>query len=273
MRKGQHLQWPPLVVQRGRRLRYDEAMRKLAIIVGFISLATLACGHTGAGALAPAPASIRGTPQSGPALSGQQPVGPLAGGFADAADDGSYYQRMAHVLEIGDVEQARSIDFARLRRGSMLRSHAAGPPAEGDLRKAMKSRDEARIAEAARAVLAQDATYLEAHIVLVVLDHAAGRDKDAALHDIFAKGIVESMGRSGNGRSMKTAFRVFFVREEYDLMRIEGCQVLRQSLTSEGGKSFDILRVKNEKGVEQDVYFDITELFAEEAKLFGTRAR
>lgn len=37
--------------------------------------------------------------------------------------------------------------------------------------------------------------------------------------------------------------------------------------------SFDILRVKNEKGVEQDVYFDITELFAEEAKLFGARGR
>ena len=150
----------------------------------------------------------------------------------------------------------------------MLISHSSDPVAAGGLRAAIKTGDQAQILKAAQAVLAEDAAFIMAHIVLSNLQNKAGHTSAAEMHDIFLKGMLDSIVAHGDGRSFKTAFRVYFVREEYDLMRVIGVKVQGQSLTHEQRQDFDILHVINDKGKERDFYFDITELFAEEARRF-----
>jgi hypothetical protein len=232
-------------------------MTKLVALVGLVLLALSACTPIGAATREPAPVpSARAAATSSPTPAGD-------------ADDLAYYRRAAQVLASKDIAQAVAIDFARFRRGSMLRSHASDPKAQGEFLAALKSGDPIALRKAADAVLAEDAVHVSAHIVLMNLDQEAGHSADAKLHEAVVAGIFRSVLGSGDGRSSQTAIRVYFVREEYDLMRFFGAQVLMQSLRREGGRSFDVLRVKDKKGQEREFYFDITELFAEEGKRFG----
>jgi hypothetical protein len=117
--------------------------------------------------------------------------------------------------------------------------------------------------------VAEDAAHIQAHIILMNLDQDAGHKADAELHDAFVAGMFQSILASGDGRGFGTAFVVYFIREEYDLVRALGGEVQGQSLHHQGPRSFDILHVKTKRGAVRDAYFDITEPFAEEAKLFG----
>jgi hypothetical protein len=237
-------------------------MTKLAPLVGLALFALSACAPIGAATREPAPVP-----------SGRAAATPSAAQTPTAeTDDLAAYRRTAQVLANKDIAQVTTIDFAHFRRGSMLRSHASDPAAQGELRAALKSGNPAAIQKAADAVLAEDAAHVVAHVVLMNLDQDAGHTADAKLHDAFIAGIFRSILASGDGRSFTTAIRVYFVREEYDLMRVIGAQVLMQSLHRQDGRSFDVLRIKDKKGQERDFYFDITELLAEEGKRFGLPA-
>jgi hypothetical protein len=209
---------------------------------------------------APAPAKTSTAPAARPTV--RPPARP-------AAEDIAYYRQGSQLLVDKNLAAAKSIDFARFRRGSMLLRHGGGPAAERDLRPVMKSGDLAAIRKAATAMLAEDAAHIHAHIILMNLDQEAGQKADAELHDAFIAGMFHSLLASGDGRSFDTAFVVYFIREEYDLVRALGGQPQGQSLVPQGPRSFDILHIKTKSGVERDVYFDITEPFSEEGKLFG----
>jgi len=176
-------------------------------------------------------------------------------------------------MEDQDLAGARAIDFARFRHGSMQLHHAMDPGGGKDLRSALKSGDLAATRKAATAILAEDASHLGAHIILMNLEQDAGHKTGAELHDTFIAGMLRSILASGDGRGYRTAFRVYFVREEYDLIRALGGQVLGQALGHQEGKSYDILQVKTKSGATRDVFFEITELFAEEGKLFDLPAK
>jgi hypothetical protein len=215
---------------------------------------------SGARSSASTPAKTATAPAPRPAL--RPPARP-------AAEDIAYYRQASQLLVANNLAAAKAIDFARFRRGSMLLSHGGGPTAEGELRPAVESGDLAAIRKAATAILAEDAAHLQAHIILWNLDRDAGHQADADLHDAFIAGMFQSILASGDGRGCGTAFVVYFIREEYDLVRAMGGQSQGQSLHHQGPRSFDILHVKTKSGAERDVYFDITEPFAEEGKLFG----
>jgi hypothetical protein len=201
-------------------------------------------------AAAPAPAASAATP-------------------APLADDIAYYRQVSQSLASKDLATLKQTNFARFRRGSMLLHHAGDPAAEAALRPAITGKDLTVIHTAASAVVAEDAAHIGAHIILMNLDQDAGHAADAELHDALVAGMFHSILGSGDGRSHATAFVVYFVREEYDLVRALGGQVRGQSLDHRGERSYDILHVTTKAGTERDVYFDITEVFAEEAKRFG----
>jgi hypothetical protein len=186
-----------------------------------------------------------------------------------AADDVAYYRQISQALADKDVEAVKRTEFARFRRGSMLLRHGGDPASGAALAPAIKSNDLVGIHKAASAVVAEDAAHIGAHIILMNLDQDAGRTADAELHDAFVAGMFHSILGSGDGHGYGTAFVVYFVREEYALVRALGAEVRGQSLSHQGDKSFDILHVLTKTGAERDVYFDITEVFAEEGKRFG----
>ena len=250
------------------------AMLRLAILSGGLLL--LSCAPVGVATREPGPASSGRTLAASPAAKMNPPAAVPEGApltpAVPASDDAAYYRQMVPVLEAKDLAAAKAIDFARFRHGSMLLRHGGGPAAEKDLRPALTSGDVAAIRRAASALVAEDAAHIGAHIILMNIDQDAGHTTDAELHDAFIAGMFHSMFASGDGRGYTTAIRAYFIREEYDLVRALGGQVQRQSLGHQDGKSYDILQVKTKSGATRDIYFDITELFAEEGKLFGLPA-
>jgi hypothetical protein len=233
-------------------------MPRFAWLVSFASLLA-ACTPIG---VVPSPPSAGPTRQTPPATR----VPPSA---RPAAEDIAYYRRVSKSLADRDIEAAKRADFARFRRGSMLLRHGGGPAAEAQLRPAMKKNDVEEIRKAASAMVAEDAAHITAHVILTNLDTDAGRKAEAELHDVFVAGMLRSILGSGDGRGYGGAFTVYFIREEYDLARALGAQVLGQSLAHQGPRSYDILNVRTKSGAEREIYFDITEVFAEEGKLFG----
>jgi hypothetical protein len=221
----------------------------------------------------PVGAATRPTPAPAQAARPAQPPAavpaPVSAPTHTAAEDIAYYRQVSQVLADKKLEAAKATDFARFRRGSMLIRHGGDPAAGKELREAMKADDLAAVRKAATAMVAEDAAHIGAHIILMNLDEKDGHPADAELHDAFVAGMFHSILASGDGRAYGSAFVVYFIREEYDLVRALGGQVQGQSLGHQGGKSFDILHVKTKSGTDRDVYFDITEPFAEEGKLFG----
>jgi hypothetical protein len=74
-------------------------------------------------------------------------------------------------------------------------------------------------------------------------------------HNIY-NGLLKSIYFSGDGKSIKTAFIVIEVSEEYDLLNWLRLKLLRQSLIIKDGYSFDIIKVIDENR-ETELFFNI----------------
>jgi hypothetical protein len=239
---------------------------RLARVCLLVSLAALGCATA---ATKPAPAApSTGAPFDEP--------GTMPGASTDEDPDVEYYRQARRPLAMHDVKAARALDFKRFRRGSMLIKSAPSDAVLDDpLNEAMQTGDDARVLHAAHLALVRDCAYIRGHIVAGNLKRKQGDIAEADLHRAYATGLLDSIVASGDGKTAATAFVVFHVREEYELMRASGFRVLRQALHDEGGRTYDVLTVEPEARAksaaaapERTVYFDITELFAQEARLF-----
>ena len=224
---------------------------------------SLGLGCAGGG---PAPAA---TSPSGPAALSAPPKG---------EDDAAYYHQARALLAAKDGARLKGLDFRRVRRGSMLVNFAEGPNKDGDLDRTLNAAitggDPQRLLTTARELLDKDIAYVRAHGAVATILHQQGQAAEGDMHIGFANGMLDSILKSGDGRTPASAFVVFHVREEYDVARLLRAQVLRQTLRQEGARSFDMLTVRQlpktgdgpAEGPERELYFDITELFALEGK-------
>lgn len=81
------------------------------------------------------------------------------------------------------------------------------------------------------------------------------RQRRAAADD-----VLQSILRSGDGKTMATAYQVINLLEEYAVLEHLGLERIEQSLV-EGRSSeeaYDLLRVKDAQGREQALYFDVS---------------
>jgi hypothetical protein len=234
------------------------------VLAVFAACATNPAGPGGAGKAAAYPRA----PGSPGAPDADIPPRP-----ADADADVAYYHERAAALatEVG-VEIART-DFVRMRRGRLyLRSgaHGAGGnlgPLQMALGKAFEAGDDQAIMNVTAKILVEDQADIRAHMMRAIALRRTQREKEAGFHREAAIGLIESIVRGGDGRSFDTAWTVFRVQEEYELLKTRGYLVESQSLQEHGGRSFDVLRArKPEGGPIFTAYFDITELFAEEGR-------
>lgn len=96
-----------------------------------------------------------------------------------------------------------------------------------------------------------------------------GRDAEASFHRNVAIALLASIIHTGDGRAFDSAWTVFRVKEEYEVLKARGYLVEQQSLTTHNGHTFDVLHARAVKGDTQvDWYFDVTELFAERRRRF-----
>ena len=64
----------------------------------------------------------------------------------------------------------------------------------------------------------------------------------------MAIGLIESIVHTGDGRGFDSAWTVFRVKEEYEVLKAGGYLVEGQSLAAHGGRHFDILDARKAEG-------------------------
>lgn len=80
-------------------------------------------------------------------------------------------------------------------------------------------------------------------------------------HMEVVDGVLNSILKSGDGSSTKTAFKVICIPEEYWTMYRLDYEIVSQSLIEKEGKFFDLLEGKDLNGKKAEVYFDVTSFY------------
>jgi hypothetical protein len=174
----------------------------------------------------------------------------------------AYYFHCLAVLGRRDPSDLAALDLARLRRGYFDAVHEGSAKApdsdlESQLGSAFGTADWALVIRTADAVLAADVTRIRAHMLKAIAQERL--DQDATYDRALGLALAQSILASGDGRSPETAFHVFFVHEEYDVLGVLRLRPGSQSLTQKDGRHLDLLTATDDAGNPVELYFDITE--------------
>lgn len=126
------------------------------------------------------------------------------------------------------------------------------------LRAAMHAGDLEGALEAVDALL--DASYvnIEAHIAADYIYTRLGDEAKMQFHRLFARGLINSIFESGDGREPDTAFIVIDVAEEYVLLQVMGFKPSGQALQQHNGHWIDAMDAEHlVSGDRITVYFNI----------------
>jgi hypothetical protein len=176
---------------------------------------------------------------------------------AQPKDHPSEYATLVAQLQSGKTD----IDYTRLRLSYMDSpeyQHAQDTSApEKAMMIALQKKDFAEAIEQAEKVLANDYTSISAHMADSLASERTGNTQQAKLHRAVCDRLIDSIRKSGDGKSTKTAWVVISVHEEYVLLHILGYAPSEQSLIGEHGHSYDVMKVKKlDDGTEQTFYFN-----------------
>ncbi|HEY0510465.1 MAG TPA: DUF4919 domain-containing protein [Thermoanaerobaculia bacterium] len=144
---------------------------------------------------------------------------------------------------------------------------------DSDLRKAMFSALGEKNYDQALAIAGQilNVNYLDidAHLISALVSKKKNDLERQKLHDFVGKGLTQSILRSGDGKTLDTAYVVISVDEEYSLLRVLGLRMGGQTLLNAGAHHYDQMDVSDPKtGQKLTVYFNIDKPYAEELKMF-----
>jgi hypothetical protein len=179
--------------------------------------------------------------------------------------DGDTYSQLVAKAEAGDPK----VDFGALRQAwldskARKRVHAADVyKLRTELGDALKTKDPAQVAAAARRLLSVEYVNIDGHEVLRA---SCETRRDAACekrHRAIETGLLQSIMDSGDGKSCKTGWQVISVDEEYVFLRITGFKKIRQELIKD--PSFcDLLDTVDDEGKAHGLYFKIDSFLTRE---------
>ncbi|HEY6871186.1 MAG TPA: DUF4919 domain-containing protein [Geobacteraceae bacterium] len=173
---------------------------------------------------------------------------------------------------LAKVKQSdESVDFAQLRRlYSQTESYSPfgdNPPQE--MFAALNNSDFKKSRSLAEEVLDENYLNVDAHLVERLACDKLKDEKCSAHHRYVARGIIDSILRSGDGKTPETAMFVISIAEEYLAARALGLRVVSQALEHITGHSYDVLTVVDAKtNAEGRLYFNIDVISAAEERMF-----
>lgn len=228
-------------------------------------LGTFGCGAQTA-APSRSPAEAGANPAAASTGKGAAPNTPQA--------DIAYYQEHAPRLGQGSAEEAKRTDFYRLRRGRLYSVGAIGSAQEGELQKQLTAAtgegNLQRILELTQGILAEDPTDIRAHVLRAYVLHKMGRTAEGDLHRAMGQGLVDSIAHTGDGKDYASAWTVFQVEEEYEMLKFARLQPSAQALREHAGRKYDVLEALDPETKKTfQIFFDVTELFAEEGRMLS----
>lgn len=155
------------------------------------------------------------------------------------------------------------IDFTKFRYGYFLTVQKdilnENNTLEKKLGDTFSTEDWEATIKAADKLLDKNFTRIRAHILKSYAYHMLG--KESELNSRMSSGLINSILSSGDGETFDTAFHVFRVEEEYDILKSLQLFPSKQALTENNGDMFDYFECKNSNGQQFKVYFKITEHF------------
>jgi Domain of unknown function (DUF4919) len=180
----------------------------------------------------------------------------------DKSKNDAAYDALLKRVRDGD----KTVDFRELRMTYADSSGYSPYGGEDDAQKAMFA---AMNAEQWDEALKQSAKILEenyvdinAHIVADIANRKKGITDKADFHNFVAKGLINSIMSSGDGKSADKAFVVISTGEEYTLLNLLGLRATGQALINDKGHSYDKLTAVDPKTNEKyEFYFNIDKPF------------
>jgi Domain of unknown function (DUF4919) len=127
----------------------------------------------------------------------------------------------------------------------------------GPLQKAFAEGDCENAIRQGEAILEKNYVYIDAHMVLSACHRRLGQAAQADHHGTTARGLIQAITATGDGKTAETAFVVISVGEEYIILMTRGLKKVRQALVSKDGHSYDLMTVENRSGGTEQVYFNV----------------
>jgi hypothetical protein len=138
----------------------------------------------------------------------------------------------------------------------------------GPLQKAFADGDCESVIKQGDAILEKNYVYIDAHMVLSTCHRRLGQAAQAEHHTATARGLIQAIAATGDGKSPETAFVVISVGEEYVILATRGLKRVQQSLVSKDGHSYDLMTVQNRSGETEQVYFNVDRVMRWNAERF-----
>ena len=135
----------------------------------------------------------------------------------------------------------------------------------------IKSKNYNNVVRLTKAMLSIDYTSLFAHKYLQqtykILGDTTNKNK---YHDIEF-GLLNSITRSGDGKTCETGWHVIQIEEEYFILNMLGADLQKQSISNGGKNTCDKMVVKTEEAEIKTYYFEANKVFDMESKLFDKK--
>jgi len=179
------------------------------------------------------------------------------------------YSKYVGQLESGDV----NIDYTDFRNSFLDSKQFRKKALHYDsLRKlvyaAINSKNYQEVVRLTKAMLSIDYTSMFAHKYLQQTYKILGDTSNQKKYHDIELGLLNSIVKSGDGKTCETGWHVTQVEEEYFILNMIGAKLQKQSVSSGGENACDKMVVKTEEG-EATYYFEINKVFEMEKKLFG----
>jgi hypothetical protein len=175
------------------------------------------------------------------------------------------YESLLEKAQRGDP----GLDFTALRMASadrLAKATAADPELRKKMFDALHQDRWAAVIEIGNQVLAQNYLDIDAHMFVAFAYEKSHQPEKAAPHRTLGNGLMKSILASGDGRTVKTAFVVISVEEEYAVLRHYRLAPGEQSLATADGHSYDVLTARtSDTHEEATVFFNIDKVVAIEA--------
>ncbi|AMX02720.1 DUF4919 domain-containing protein [Microbulbifer thermotolerans] len=169
------------------------------------------------------------------------------------------------------LAQARALSFT-LDFDQLRRAYVASPeynPRGGaelvGLTEAYRAEERGEYGECLKQVdRVLDVSYmsLEAHMIGVLCAARSANLQREDIHRYMTEGLMDSIERSGDGRSQESAYQTISTSELNGFVRLKGLEVLDQSIVYDQRGIYDKIQVRNlVSGDEYALYFNVSRQF------------
>src|SRR4051812_7870887 len=206
----------------------SRSMRRWSSVLLMVAagLSTAGCAGDPPGAR-PGAAHPSAPPQAAPRPATTAAAGGPTLSAAEATAEVAYYRERSVALAAGTSTELARTDFVRLRRGRLYLTEGLPDREISDLRRrltdAFGAGNGPAILDLTAQLLGRNEADIRAHMLRAISARQAGDESEARTHHDLAIALLESIMQGGDGQGIASAWTVYNVSEEYEVLKAKGC--------------------------------------------------